>query len=606
MTELITQDQGPAGYPLLRAILGALSQELSALRGTYQTRVIRDFSIGDDFLYLESTYGFPEEGELYVDGHLIRYFLVAENYIGEFKTSAELIAKGAVATLNDASSMGTLKVAHDSMLVGLSGGPMLDIIGNNHAVPRYYGVSDDQYREIIRTLAYMAGKGTDDSIEQFLDVVLDHETLCGDAEITVLNDGRIAVSTPQNNVAAFGGLLREHNARLDIAYIDTNGELTMRRHRIEDLDDVDGTNEFFYQAILREGKSPEFEPGSAWAETFTNQNANALPVLWRVVPYRVWESPYKRIEREAHVGVHSFAQTPRQSVGNTVLIDVLTPQPSSSVGVGYVAGQMIFESHHAGGLVADGRLVKINNNELRLYLTGKTTTHEEIDGLRGYMDAYPRQVLSVRRVIESKVSQARRSALYLPVGPDLCENNAWIKQNDQFYVLLNYSIDPELNAFVTQNRELGNINHIRVDFGEVERPKVTDIHTSGRDLNSGGQIGVTGGVATAQLLPSINTRNPSFFPPVVIITRAVFPAVDGKILEVNLLTEFGTSFTQRLELPNGIDFNNLSASLVDVNAASPEYLLNFFYSSGYQVIDGVVFGLRLFSHAIMSSNDIRI
>ena len=606
--ENISQEDGVKQYPILRALLGALSQELSSLRGSYQTRVIRDFTAGDDFLYLESTYGFPSEGELYIDGQIVRYFTVAENYVTDIRTSAESIAKGAVATLNDVSSMGMIKIANDSMLVGRSTGPMLDVIGNNHSVPRYYDVDDLQYRAIIRTLAYMAGKGTDDSIEQFLDVILDHESLCGDAVMTVAPDGRMLLSADVNNLAPWGSLLRIHNARLDIAYLAPNGELTIRRHRLDELGSPDATDEFFYQLYLREDKTPEFEPGSAWVNAMNAAGGGQLPVLWRIVPYRVWESPYKRVEREARVGVHPFAEPARQSVGNTVLVDVLTPQPNSSVGVGYLAGQMVFESKIAGGLLGTGdeRLLKVGS-ELRLYLRGQTTTHKNVDGLREYMNAYPRQVLSVRRVIESKVSsQQGHSAIYLPVGPDLCSTNAWVKEGDEFYVRLNHTVDPELDAYVRNSVAPLPIKHLRVDFGEVESPTANDLHTPGRDLSGGGQIGVASGIATAQLLPNINTRNPSFLPPFVSISRLVFPTVAGMTLETELLTEFGTEYTQRLILPADSTFVQLSNDLRNVNARSPEYILNLFYAPGYQVIDDQVFGLRLFSHANVTADLIKL
>jgi hypothetical protein len=598
----ISQQGGPKEYPILRALLGALSQELSVLRGSYQTRLIRDFSADDEFLYLESTYGFPAEGELYVDGHLVRYFSKAENYITEIKTSLVSAASGAVATLNDASSMGMIKVANDSMLVGRSKGAMLDVIGNNHAIPRYYDVDDLQYRDMIRTLAYMAGKGTDDSIEQFLDVILDHQSLCGDAVMSVTQDGRMALTTNQTNVAPFGSLLGTHNARLDVAYIAPNGELTVKRHRLDELSLPDPSDEFYYRALLREGKTPEFDPGSAWAETMNA--AGPLEILWRVVPYRVWESPYKREEREARVGVHPFAQPVRQSVGNTVLVDILTPQPNSSVGVGYLAGQMVFESDLAGGLISDQRIVRVGT-ELRLYLRGQTTTHKAVDGLREYMTAYPRQVLSVKRVVKTPAPN-RRSSIYLPVGSDLCATNAWIKDNDEFYVRLDHTVDAELNRFARLGIVPAPILNLRVDFGEVETPRPGDLHTPGRDLTAAGQVGVASGIATAQLLPSINTRNPSFLPPFVSITRASFPNVAGLTLEVELLTEFGTEYTQRLILPADSTFAQLAGDLRNIDARSPGYILDLTYAPGYQIIEDQIFGLRLISHANVTTDLIKL
>ena len=600
---MIQQENGNKTQPLLRALIGSMSEELSKLKGSYQTRVIREFNAGDDVLYLESTYGFPANGEVYVAGHLVRYFAVANNEISELLTTAESIAVGEVVTISTDESKGQLAAAHSAMTVGRSSDAMLDVIGNNHNVPRYYDVDDEQYRNMIMALAYMAGRGTDDSIELFLDTILDHQSLCGEATMFFDTSGTAVLEASGQDVAPFGGLLTQHSARLDVVWIAPNGDITSRRHRITSLLDADDSGEFFYKALLLDDVSPEYDPTSDWTDLLAANNGS-ISVLWRVVPYRVWENPYKRIERTARVGAHPYAEDVQQSVGNTVMVDLLLPQPESSVGVGYVAGQMVFKSDQKGGLFADGRLRKVGQ-ELRFYLKGMTTTHQNIDGLREYMSAYPRQVLAVRRVVDSAATfRGRRSELYLPVGANLCSTNDWRRDGDDFYVRLAASVDSDLSAYMRAGGIPPTINHLRVDFGEVETPRAGDLHTAGLDLQSRGEIGVTGGVATAQLLPNVNTRNPSYMPPVVVISAASFVA--GGTLEVNLLTEYGTEYTQRLSLPSDLTFAQLSSDLRDVSASSPSYVLDFFYSAGYQVDQGTVYGLRLFSYAELSNTQIKI
>ena len=615
LTPDINQAQLPPHYPPLRALLSALSEELHQVIGSYCTRVIRPFQNGDNRLYVETTYGFPNEGTLYANGIKLKYDGVDGNTFLSVIHEDELVelGEGEVLTLVDpVDKSGLVPIAGSQMKLETATGSMLDVIGMNHAVPRYFDISDDQYRRLIEVLAYMAGKGTQDSIELFLDTILDHQTIAGQGFIQYDSTNDIYKLNALGNTPAFGNLLDTMFTRVEICFRRPNGELVFSTLKLAELTDIVAPDSEFYSGMtLEQKRSPEYESAKSLDPHFVEQNSNQLACIWRILPYRVWEDPYKREERDANVGRELFSppNIQRQSVGNTVIVDLNLPQENSSIGAGYLAGKLVLYSDNPQGLQGDGRIRQVDS-QLRLYLTGSAVGFSLNDGLRPYLRTYPRQVLSVRHVLRSASYASEQSpaladdALYIPVGTSIVQGiNNWNEDTEGFYVVLNHLSNPNLNKiYLGQASE--PIRYLQVDVGEVERPQAP--HTPMFDPNGAGSVGVAGGVATAQLMPNVNITNPSFVPPSVIIPDSVFPNVNGRTLQVEVSSDSGIQYTQQLTFPQDVSFDDFTSELGNIDSTSPSYILDFFYSSGYQ-IDGVeILGYQVFSHAIVSDNQVRI
>lgn len=611
----INQESLPPNYPPLRALLSALSQELHTLKGSYCTRLIQPFNAGDSTMTVETTYGFPNEGEVYVSGHRCLYKGLTTNSLLDVIHSSDLtvLDSGDVVTLvlpTDCS--GEITKAGDELSVGTASGSMLDVIGMNHNVPRYFGINDNSYRRLIRVLAYMAGRGTQPSIELFLDAILDEEGACGSGTLTD-NGTKIQLITNQVEPAPFGSLLTQGFTRLDIAFVRPNNELKEFRVKVDSLTSADG--EFFFDAVLSTRSTPEYSSASELSQYIAEATNGLLSCVWRVTPYRVFEDPYKRYERDANVGLSPFAPSThdRQTVGNTVLVDLTIPQELSSIGAGYTAGKLILYSSTPQGFASplEERL-RIVGGEMRLYLEGDAVGFNIDRGLQAYMSSHPRQVLNVRRVRKSAPlsvlpSENSSDALYFPVGPNLLDStNNWVFDGADYYVVLNHALDNELQQMFNGDPVNVPINFLQVDMGEVESPSGADPHVAGYDETGQGLIGVAGGIATAQILPSVNVRNPSFSPPSVIITVGNFPNVAGMTLEVVATTDSGTNYTQRLSFPENITMDELVDAINDVSGSSDSYIIDFMYASGYQVSGEEILGYKIFSHAIKTNLGVTI
>ena len=613
---VIEQSQLPPHYPPLRALLSALSEEIHQLVGSYCTRVIRDFESGDSKLYVETVHGFPEEGTLYSNGFKLKYRGLDDNtFLNVIHSSdLEVLGTGEVITLVDPVSMsGVIPVASSQMKLETATGSMLDVIGMNHNVPRYFDVSDDQYRRLIEVLAYMAGKGTQDSIELFLDTVLDHQSIAGQGVLSYDANSDSYKLHASGAIPAFGSLLETMFTRVEVCFRRPNNELVFKTFKMDQLTDIVALDSEFYSSMSLEAKrSPEYESVKALDIHFTEQNSVNIDCIWRIVPYRVWEDPYKRLERDANAGRSRFSppHSERQSVGNTVIVDLNLPQANSSLGAGYLAGKLILHSDKPQGLqsTSDGRIIT-EDGELRLYLRGDAVGFSLNDGLRPYLKAFPRQVLSVREVVRSASYASERStaladdALYIPIGNSLANVNNWGESSTGFYVVLNHNSNQNLSR-IFLGQQSDPIKYLQVDLGEVERPQAP--HTNGFDPNSGGEIGVAGGVATAQIMPNVNVSNPSFFPPSIVVQESVFPNVAGRTLQVEVSSDSGIQYTQSLSFPQDMAFDDFVAELLTVSAQSPAFILDFFYSSGYQIDNNEVLGYQVFSHAITSGGEVRI
>ena len=60
-------------HGVLRVLTRAIAQQFQYLMGTPTTILIRDFSPGDSSLFVESTLGFPQRGEVFVNGRRLLY-----------------------------------------------------------------------------------------------------------------------------------------------------------------------------------------------------------------------------------------------------------------------------------------------------------------------------------------------------------------------------------------------------------------------------------------------------------------------------------------------------------------------------------------------------
>lgn len=602
----------PPNYPPLRALLSALSEEISELSGSYSTRLTAPFTAGSGMLNVETTYGFPSSGTLYIRGYKFLYEGTTEDLFLQVihEEGFDVLDRGEVATsISPADKRGAIARAALQMKLETATGSMLDVHGMNHAVPRYFDIDDNQYRRLITVLAYMAGKGTQDSIELFLDTILDHKTICGYG-LLVREAGQVILRSTANQ-PAFGSLLNTIYTRVEVAIRRPNGDIVFKTLRVKVLADAAPDTELFYDAILDPQRTRDHSSANDINLYLDEIGSDVIQCIWRIVPYRVWEDPYKRIEREQAVGLSPIAppEHERQSVGNTVLVDLALPQENSSIGAGYLAGKLILTSTHVGGLQADNRL-RSEGGQLRLYLEGDCVGFNLDDGLQRYLKTYPRQVLNVRRVVKSGSLASEQIAIhqpdvfYIPVGSNLCSSaNNWVETPDGFYVVLDHNRDPELNA-IFRNQPSEPVMQLQVDVGEVERPVAP--HTAGFDSNHEGNIGVAGGVATAQIMPNVNLTNPSFLPPSVLVIKSVFPAVGGLTLEVNVSSDTGQQYTQRLAFPADIDFNDFVGEVGNITARSPAYILDFFYSQGYQVSGDRILGNRIFSHSAEVQNGLRI
>jgi len=81
----------PRAFGILEALTYAAGKELQAVRGRPTTRITENFAIGDSFLRVKSTLGFPPSGSISVDGVKVSYsekadtaFLLKEYHLVEF------------------------------------------------------------------------------------------------------------------------------------------------------------------------------------------------------------------------------------------------------------------------------------------------------------------------------------------------------------------------------------------------------------------------------------------------------------------------------------------------------------------------------------------
>ena len=150
MSDNIQQNNTPPGqawrYPLLRALLSGIGQELSELAGVWQTRLALDLPpAGHDsppgdslFATAETVLGMPPTGEIVVRGERIRYSAV-DVVLGEIQGLerdpfvTETYRAGEVVAL--VRQYSALDACREALLLASAAGPYLSVIGRNYGVP---------------------------------------------------------------------------------------------------------------------------------------------------------------------------------------------------------------------------------------------------------------------------------------------------------------------------------------------------------------------------------------------------------------------------------------------------------------------------------------
>lgn len=220
---------------------------------------------------VETTYGFPPEGVIIIEGERIRYSgLTATAFTGLSRDDSVRRAYPADALVvlhaDGASVYSDLDRARASMLVDSAEGVFLDVVGRNVGVPRYLSVDDATYRRLIRALAYMAGKGSRSAVDLALDIMLQGSTPAGD-------DGVLdaASATLTSSAAPFTDEMKGLRLRLRGAEAQ-NGRI-VRIRRVIDASTVE---------LDRRG-------GEQWRSA---DLADEAGVPWEILAWDVWTSPF--------------------------------------------------------------------------------------------------------------------------------------------------------------------------------------------------------------------------------------------------------------------------------------------------------------------------
>lgn len=133
--------------------------------------------VSSPFLQVESTFGFPTAGTLYLDGELVRYTgttptkftgLTRDPFRATPQRAGEVVALHRAA---NGPAYSAIEATRDALFVDTATGLSLDILGRNYGVNRPEGANDDLYRALIRLLSYQPGRGTRAAIAAFLDLV---------------------------------------------------------------------------------------------------------------------------------------------------------------------------------------------------------------------------------------------------------------------------------------------------------------------------------------------------------------------------------------------------------------------------------------------------
>ena len=289
-------------YGYLRGFVDAVGEELNHLAGFEMTRLTADLlaapfgtsPAGSATASVESTYGWPNSGVVYVGGERIPYSgRTATTLTGLERdpTVREPHRKGDTVVLwtRDRSAV---EKARLSLFVDHASGAFLDVIGRNYGVPRYLGADDDDYRALIKTLAYQAGKGRRKSLNELLAILLSDQYHTGAA---------VDVDGPANQLKASSAAFSPDAVDYLVRVKGTGANDRLCR-----IKSVSGTH-------MEANLDPQGSPWWQSAEPLVDEQG----VDWEILPWRIIETPYKR---------------------NTVLVRLGLAAPESPSGYAYLQG----------------------------------------------------------------------------------------------------------------------------------------------------------------------------------------------------------------------------------------------------------------------------
>jgi hypothetical protein len=182
-------------FPLegLEGALSGIGEELNELAGVRLTRLAGPASLGATTIEVETVFEWPAAGTVYIRGKRYTYTSVTvapDAFVGmqEILDGVPTPATGIAEDLRDLTAVADgsetfsgIENAKRMLFVGTAEGEFLDVIGRNYGLTRPFGFTDDQYRELIKILAFMP-RGTIYAIEQLLD------QLVGVGLYTILED----------------------------------------------------------------------------------------------------------------------------------------------------------------------------------------------------------------------------------------------------------------------------------------------------------------------------------------------------------------------------------------------------------------------------------
>ena len=282
------------------AVTSAIGEALDELNGTWQTRLAQDLPpAGHEgapaealLAHVETTLGAPAaSGVIWIKGERIAY---ATTTGGQFQTLTrdpfvrETYRRGELVSLEGAGHS-AVERARDDLYADKADGRFLSGVGLNYGVSRIEGANDTVYRSLIRTLAFMAAKGSRDSLHDFLRAVLLDFQLTGTGNVV------------SRDVVAAAGTFAPGMRRLPVE-VTTAG--VTRRCRIRRVS-VDGST-----LTLEPLGSPHWQ----------SANLADAAVTFAVLPFEVVEP---------------------QHVGNTVWVNIRTAPPAGPTGYGYLNGDEV-------------------------------------------------------------------------------------------------------------------------------------------------------------------------------------------------------------------------------------------------------------------------
>lgn len=265
-------------YGIQRAIFDAIGESLDELNGLVFTRLTVDLppaTLGTvvppeaTTARVESTYGWPESGQVITRGEVITYTgktgtsltgLGRDDAVLETYPRGELIALWT-------EDWSDLDRARRALFAATAEGPFLDVVGRNYGIPRYQGVPDDLYRRLVQVLAFQAGVGTRGAIDEALEVILDGKGLSG-------TDGVLDAATHRLTSASGGFTVGMRDMRVRLT-----GAIAQNRRpcRIRDVIDE-------HTIELDPRGSDYFAPGDVADET---------DVTFDILPWDVIEDAFR-------------------------------------------------------------------------------------------------------------------------------------------------------------------------------------------------------------------------------------------------------------------------------------------------------------------------